>query len=84
MTVRNQDSQTVRGATVFGSWYGLVSGTSSNTTSRTGTAAFTSSTSKGPGTFTFTFTFNVTGISLSGYTYAPDRNSETSDSVTTP
>ena len=31
-----------------------------------------------------TFTFTISGITLSGYTYAPTRNVETGDSIATP
>ena len=80
VTVRNQNGQAVRGATVTGTWSGLTSGTASKSTGRTGVAAISSSRSKSRGTFVFT----VTGIALSGYTYDPDRNTETSDSIATP
>lgn len=80
VTVRNQSGALVPNATVVGQWSGLTTGTSSKTTSRKGTAALTSTRTKNRGTFTFT----VTGISLSGYTYSPARNAETSDSIATP
>ena len=50
------------------------------TTGRTGTAAFSSTRTKNRGTFTFT----VTGITISGSTYSPTNNVETSDSIATP
>jgi PKD repeat protein len=80
VTVRNQNGALVPNATVTGQWSGLTTGTASKTTSRSGTAAFTSARTKTRGTFTFT----VTGITLSGYTYAPTRNVRTSASIATP
>lgn len=80
VTVRDQNGALKSGATVIGQWSGLTTGTASRTTSRKGTAALTSSRTKSRGTFTFT----VTNISLSGFTYAPAQNTETSDSISTP
>ncbi len=80
VTVRNQNGALVSGATVTGQWSGLTSGTVSKTTSRTGTAALTSTRTKSTGTFTFT----VTGITISGSTYSPANNTETSDFISTP
>lgn len=80
VTVRNQNGSVIPNATVTGQWSGLTTGTASKTTGRTGTAAFASVRTKNRGTFTFT----VTGITLSGYAYAPTRNVETSDSIATP
>lgn len=80
VTVRDQAGSLKSGATVTGQWSGLTTGTVSKSTSRKGTAALTSVKTKNRGTFTFT----VTGITLSGHTYAPARNTETSDSIATP
>ena len=80
VTVRNQTGALVSNATVRGQWSGLTTGTASKTTSRSGTAAFSSARTKTRGTFTFT----VTGLTLSGYTYAPTRNVKTSASIATP
>jgi PKD repeat protein len=80
VTVRNQNGALVPNATVTGQWSGLTTGTVSKTTGRSGTAALTSLRTKNRGTFTF----NVTGITLSGYTYSTTRNVETSDSIATP
>ena len=80
VTVRNQNGALVPNATVAGRWSGLTTGTASRATNNSGTAAFTSARTRTRGTFTFT----VTGITLSGYTYAPTRNVETSDSIATP
>ncbi|MFO1485586.1 MAG: PKD domain-containing protein [Verrucomicrobiaceae bacterium] len=80
VTVCDQTGALKSGATVTGQWTGLTTGTVSKSTSRNGTAALTSARTKNRGTFTFT----VTGITLSGYSYAPSRNVETSDSISTP
>jgi PKD repeat protein len=80
VTVRNQSGALVSNAKVTGQWSGLTTGTVSATTNRSGNAAFTSTRTKTRGTFTFT----VTGITLSGYTYAPTRNVKTSASIATP
>jgi PKD repeat protein len=80
VAVRNQSGTLVSGATVTGQWSGLTSSTVSKSTSRTGTAALTSARTKSTGTFTFT----VTGITISGSTYSPARNVETSDTIAAP
>ena len=68
----------VAGASVSGSWSGLVSRTSSATTDGTGVARFSSpSTRSSPGNFVFT----VKSVTLSGYSYVPTMNTETSDSI---
>lgn len=63
--------------TVTGTWSGLTSGTSSSSTGASGTAALKSAWTKKNGTFTFT----VTGLSLSGATYDPARNTVSSGSI---
>jgi PKD repeat protein len=80
VTVRDQSGATKSGAAVAGTWSGLTSGTVSKTTDRRGRAAFSSTRTRNRGTFTFT----VTGITLSGFTYASAQNVETSDSIATP
>lgn len=80
VTVRDQNGALVRNARVTGTWSGLTKAAVSGTTSRSGTISFTSARTKTRGTFTFT----VTGITLSGYTYAPTRNVRTSASIATP
>ena len=80
VTVRDQNGALKSGATVTGRWSGLASGTVSKSTNRNGNAALTSARTKNRGTFTF----NVTSINLSGFTYSPTRNAETSDSIATP
>lgn len=72
------DGRPVVGASLSGSWSGIVSRTTNATTDGTGVARFSSpSTRSKSGTFVFT----VKGATLSGYTYAPALNTETSDSI---
>ena len=80
ITVRNQTGALVRNAVVTGTWSGLASGTVSGTTNRSGTISFASARTRNRGSFTFT----VTGITLSGHTYAPARNVRTTASIATP
>ena len=77
VTVRDGNGNLINGATVTGTWSGLVSGNGSATTSA-GKAGFTSPQSRNRGTFVFT----VTGVTLAGTTYNPSLNVETSDSIT--
>lgn len=80
ITVRNQNGALVSNARVAGRWSGLTTGIVSSTTNRSGVVAFTSARTRNRGIFTFT----VTGMTLSGYTYAPTRNARTSVSIATP
>ena len=74
----NDKGAAVSGATVAGSWSGIVTGSGTATTNSKGTATLTSPKTKlNSGTFTFT----VTGVTRSGYQYAPATNTETSDSI---
>lgn len=68
----------VAGATVAGTWSGVVSRSSSVVTDSTGVARFSSPTLRG-GSGSFVFT--VDNVSSSGYSYAPLTNTETSDSI---
>ncbi|MDO9285979.1 MAG: PKD domain-containing protein [Aquabacterium sp.] len=68
----------VAGASVAGSWSGLVARTSTATTDSTGVARFTSPSSRSSGTFRFT----VNSVARSGYSYLPASNFETTDFVT--
>jgi hypothetical protein len=68
----------IPGATVNGSWSGVVSGTGSGLSGSNGVASIKSARTKSSGSFTFT----VTGITLSGYQYVSSSNAETSDSAT--
>ncbi len=67
----------VAGASVGGQWSGLVARTSTATTDASGVARFTSPSSKSSGSFRFA----VTGVSRTGFSYAPLTNTETSDSI---
>ena len=78
VTVRDGNGALVNGATVNGTWSGLVSGSGSTLTSSTGVATLNSPNTKARGTFIF----NVTGVTLPGYGYNPALNSETMDSIT--
>ncbi len=77
VTVRDGTGAVVANATVTGSWSGVTMSNVSGLTGTAGTASFTSSATKQAGTFTF----KVTGVSLSGYTYDPTKNVETTDSI---
>lgn len=78
VTVRDADGRPVSGATVSGTWSGIVSGSTSAVTDGSGAATLQSPNSKKGGTFVFT----VTGVSQSGHVYKADLNTETSDSIT--
>ena len=68
----------VVGATVRGDWTGVMPVTGlSATTDSAGLAVFQSPQTRQRGTFIFT----VTGVSHTGYTYAPATNTETTDSI---
>jgi PKD repeat protein len=77
VTVRDGNGNFVPGATVNGTWSGIVSGTASALTGSSGVAALKSARTKASGSFTFA----VTGITLPGYVYEPARNQETQDSA---
>ncbi len=66
----------VNGATVSGTWSGLVSGTGNAPTSD-GVATLNSANSISQGTFVF----KVTGVALPGYSYNMTLNTETADSI---
>jgi PKD repeat protein len=80
VTVRDSNGNVVPGATVTGTWSGVVSGSASLLTSSSGKADFRSARVTAPTGSVFTFT--VTGVTLSGYTYDASKNVETSDSIT--
>lgn len=76
--IKDSSGNNVDGATVSGTWSGVVSGTAQGVTGADGKVTLTSPKTKSTGTFTFT----VTGVTKSGFTYNPALNVETSDSVT--
>ncbi|MFN0125620.1 MAG: PKD domain-containing protein [Verrucomicrobiales bacterium] len=78
VTIRGVDGLVKSGATVTGTWSGIISGSASATTGSTGVATISSPRSKNSGTFTFT----VTNVTASGSTYAPSLNTATSGSIT--
>jgi PKD repeat protein len=78
VSVRDGAGRPVAGATVSGTWSGVVSGKASVLTDGSGVARLTSPSTKKYGTFAF----RVDGISLSGYAYDASLNTETSDSIT--
>jgi hypothetical protein len=78
VTVVDGNGLPVAGAGVVGHWSDLVARTSTVATNDSGIARFTSPNTR---TATGSFRFAVTGVSRSGYTYAPLTNTETSDSI---
>jgi hypothetical protein len=78
VTVLNNTGVAVSGATVTGTWSGVVSATSSGTTSTSGSATLSSPKTSTSGTFTFT----VTGITAAGYSYDAAQNAISSKSIT--
>jgi PKD repeat protein len=78
VSVLGANGQPVPGATVSGTWSGVVSGSTSAVSGSNGVASLGSPNTKSGGTFVFT----VTGISLAGYRYDPAMNVETSGSIT--
>jgi len=77
VTVTDVNGKLISGASVRGTWSGVVSTTGSATTNTNGLARFTSPSTKSRGTFTFT----VTGIVLSGSTYDASKNKQSSASI---
>jgi len=80
VTVRDSNGNVVPGATVTGTWSGVVSGNASLLTNSSGKADFRSARLTAPAGSVFTFT--VKGVALSGYSYDSSKNVETSDSIT--
>jgi PKD repeat protein len=77
VTVTDAAGQPVAGAEVKGSWSGVVRRNVSGRTNSNGKVTLSSWGSSQAGTYTFT----VTSVSISGYTYDPGQNLETSDSI---
>jgi hypothetical protein len=78
-TIVDSNGATVSGATVDGSWSGLVSGSASGTTANDGTVTLTSSVTSKTGTFTFT----VTSVTATGCTHDSAKDVVTWGSITT-
>ena len=77
VTITDAAGKAISGATVNGAWSGVVTGTATATTSATGVPSLNSPSTKSRGTFNFT----VTGVALSGATYAATQNKQTSSSI---
>jgi len=80
VTIKDHTGKTVSGATVSGMWSGIVSGSGSATTNRSGVASIRSARVVAPAGSVFTFT--VTGVALPGFSYDATMNAETGDSIT--
>ncbi len=75
--IKDLDGTPKQGARVSGRWSGLTKGTGSALTGKSGIATFSSSPSRLHGAFTFT----VSLVSLPGFPYLPEKNNETSDTL---
>jgi len=73
----------VEGATVYGTWSNATSDTDSGVTDANGQVALDSDEVKNAKSGT-TFTFTVDNVELTGWTYDPSANNETSDSKSVP
>jgi len=78
--IKNASDADVEGATVSGTWSGIVGGAASSVTGVDGKVTLQSPKVKSGGTFTFT----VDDVVKSGWDYVPGANIETSDSITVP
>lgn len=78
--IHDDQGQPVNGASVSGSWIGLVSGSSTATTGSNGVATLKSPKTKKAGEIFFT----VTNVTKDGFTYDPNANLKTSDFITRP
>lgn len=78
VTVRDAEGKAVPGATVSGTWSGLIAANVSAVSAANGLASLKSPRTQKRGNFVFT----VTGISLNGYSYQPALNVESADSIT--
>jgi serine protease len=77
INIKDTGGNNVSNATVYVTWTGAVNQSQSGTTNSSGNVTFTTNWSRRPGTFTVT----VTNVTHSSYTYNPDLNVETSDSI---
>lgn len=83
VTVVDGSGDPVEGATIYGSWSGEVNDDVEGITDENGQVVFTTEWSNWDWWYvTNTYTFTVTDIVLEGYTYTPEENEETSDSIT--
>jgi serine protease len=76
VTIVDQNSAFVGGATVSGTWSGLYNGSASATTDASGVATFISGSVKAT---SGTFTFTVTGVILQGASYVENPEQKTRD-----
>ncbi len=79
-TVKDQTGALKASATVYGTWSGLVSSSTSGRTSNNGTIALKSAATKSVGNITFT----VTNIVLSGFTYSASNNTLSAVTIAVP
>lgn len=77
VTVRDANGNAVPGATVSGTWSGVVNSSTSAMTGSSGVATMKTQRTRAQGSFTFT----VTAISLAGYQYVPASNKESTATV---
>jgi len=80
VTIVDANSVPVKDATVYGHWETATTDSDSGTTDASGQVSLESESVKNPPSGT-TFTFVVDDIVLSGWTYYPSANVETSDSI---
>ncbi len=76
--IMDTEGNPVSGATVYVTWSGAVSGTSSGVTGTDGTVTFNSAKIRSTGV---TFTITVTDVTHDTYTYDSSLNNETTDSI---
>jgi serine protease AprX len=81
VTIKDTDGNLVEGATVYGNWSGDYNASVSNLTLADGTATFNSGKVRQANA---TFTFTADDVVKSGYTYDPELNIETSDTIVVP
>jgi subtilisin family serine protease len=81
VTILDTTGNPVDGTTVYGTWSGGYSGSTSGTTAADGTVRFESGKVRQANV---TFTFTVDNVEKTGYTYDATLNVETSDSITVP
>jgi hypothetical protein len=81
VTIHEATGSPVGGATVYGTWSGDYNASESGVTGDDGTVAFSSSKVRQASA---TFTFTVGGVVRDGFTYDPDSNKESSDTVVVP
>lgn len=81
ISVADNDSSPVEGATVYGSWSGATTDTDSGVTNSSGEVSLQSDRVKNPTSGT-KFVLTVDNITKEGCGYDPNANLETSESIT--